>query len=273
MTKTPVAITIFKRPDTTERVFQRVREAQPETLFIIADGARTLADVEGVYAARKVTDHVDWKCDVYRFYADTNLGVAWRYPTGLTEAFRIVDRIIALEDDTLPDLSYFQFVDELLDYYENDTRVAIIGGSSFNTLPTQGQSYYFTHSLWHQGVAFWKRTWQQYSQWCESWGQSDVPRRILQKRYQGEELNGYIAAVERAYHDPGNDAYDYKLSYAWTAAGQWAITPTHNLITNIGFRSDGTHPNDENHPNANIPTAPMPFPLVHPDTVPEIVTP
>jgi len=36
--KTPVAFLIFNRPDTTEKVFQAIRQAQPPQLSIVADG-------------------------------------------------------------------------------------------------------------------------------------------------------------------------------------------------------------------------------------------
>ncbi len=38
--KTPVALIIFKRPDTTERVFEAIRQAKPPKLLVIADGPR-----------------------------------------------------------------------------------------------------------------------------------------------------------------------------------------------------------------------------------------
>ena len=37
---TPILFLIFNRPDTTEKVFQRIRDIQPRQLFISADGPR-----------------------------------------------------------------------------------------------------------------------------------------------------------------------------------------------------------------------------------------
>ncbi len=270
---TPVALIIFNRPDRTRRVFERIREAQPPVLFVIADGPRNVAERVETDTTRAVTDQVDWSCDVHRIYSDRNLGVGWRYPTGMDEVFRHVDRIIALEDDVLPDLTYFQFCDELLEHYAQDDRIAIIGGSNYQLEPIDGPSYRFTHSLWHQGVAFWRRTWEQYEPYARSFVESEEPRQVIEQRYSGSELNNYLAAVQRMHLDPLNEAYDYKLSYAWTSRGQWAIQPSHNLLTNIGFGADGSHPSDANHKNANLPARPMRFPLIHPDAVPDRVTP
>jgi len=37
---TPVVLMIFKRPDTTARVFSQIRAARPQKLFVVADGPR-----------------------------------------------------------------------------------------------------------------------------------------------------------------------------------------------------------------------------------------
>jgi hypothetical protein len=39
--KTPVAFLIFKRPDTTQKVFEAIRQTKPPKLFVVADGPRT----------------------------------------------------------------------------------------------------------------------------------------------------------------------------------------------------------------------------------------
>ena len=38
--QSPVLFLIFNRPDTTERVFEEIRKAQPPRLYIAADGPR-----------------------------------------------------------------------------------------------------------------------------------------------------------------------------------------------------------------------------------------
>ena len=60
----PVLFIIFNRPDLTQRVFARIREARPASLFIAADGPRP--DYPGekqiCVVTRCVVDQVDWPC-------------------------------------------------------------------------------------------------------------------------------------------------------------------------------------------------------------------
>ena len=77
---TPVAFFIFRRPDPTARVFERIRSQRPERLFLIADGPRlgNSDDSELTSQARAVVEKIDWPCEVTRIYADTNLGLRQR---------------------------------------------------------------------------------------------------------------------------------------------------------------------------------------------------
>ena len=63
---TPVTLVIFNRPETTARVFAAIRQAQPATLLVIADGPRIdrPGEAELCAAARRVIDGVDWQCEV-----------------------------------------------------------------------------------------------------------------------------------------------------------------------------------------------------------------
>jgi len=51
---------MFNQPDTTEKVFQAIRQAQPD-------------DIRDCAAARSIIEQVDWDCQVMKNYADVNL--------------------------------------------------------------------------------------------------------------------------------------------------------------------------------------------------------
>ena len=117
--ETPVALVIFKRPERTRLVFDRIRRARPKRLFLIADGPRAGNEEErlGCEQARAVVEAVDWPCEVTRDFAEGNIGLKRRLPSGLDGVFRQVERAIVLEDDCLPHESFFRFCDELLERY------------------------------------------------------------------------------------------------------------------------------------------------------------
>ena len=96
--KSPIVLIIFKRPDTTERVFEAIRQARPTKLFVIADGPRAdrPGEAEKCAAARAVIDRVDWDCEVIKNYSEINLGCGKRVASGLDWVFEQVEEAIML---------------------------------------------------------------------------------------------------------------------------------------------------------------------------------
>ena len=100
-TNVPVAMIFFNRPDVFKKAFEAVRQVKPKKLFLIQDGARQNRedDVKNIEKCRDIVRNIDWECDVVRDYSDTNLGCGRRMYTGITNAFKTVDRLIIIEDD------------------------------------------------------------------------------------------------------------------------------------------------------------------------------
>ena len=130
---TPVAFIIFNRPDTTEQVFQRIREAKPKKLLVIADGPREnrIGEDEKCAKTRAIIDQVDWDCEVLKNYSSINLGCGKRPATGITWVFEQVEEAIILEDDCLPHPTFFRFCQEMLQRYATDERIMHISGNNF----------------------------------------------------------------------------------------------------------------------------------------------
>ena len=138
--RTPVAMLIFNRPETTARVFERVREARPPKLLVVADGPR--ADRPGEAGrcreARAVVEAVDWPCELMTDYSEANLGCGERISSGLDWVFDSVEEAIVLEDDCLPHPSFFRFCEELLKRYRAEERVMHVSGDNFQSAGRAG---------------------------------------------------------------------------------------------------------------------------------------
>jgi glycosyltransferase involved in cell wall biosynthesis/SAM-dependent methyltransferase len=116
---TPVCFLIFNRPHHTAKVFEAIRQAKPPKLLVVADGPRgdRSGEAEKCAATRAIIDQVDWDCEVLTNYADVNLGCRKRVSSGLDWLFEQVEEAIILEDDCLPDPSFFPYCEELLEKY------------------------------------------------------------------------------------------------------------------------------------------------------------
>ena len=158
----PVVLIAFNRPDLTARVFERIREWKPRELVLVVDGPRKGNSLDGdlVAQVQDIIRQVDWPCSVTEDFADTNLGLKQRISSGLTGVFATHDAAIILEDDCVPDLSFFRYAEELLVMYADEPRVGLIGGTSrLRGKRASKYSYDFSDDVRIWGWATWARTW------------------------------------------------------------------------------------------------------------------
>lgn len=240
---TPVTLLIFNRPDLVRQVWAAIRAARPRRLFIVADGPRPAhpADKELCAACRAIVADVDWPCHVERNYAAQNLGCDDCVPRGISWVFDQVDESIILEDDILPDPSFFPFCRTLLDRYRDDHRVMGIGGFNFaGQWRSQARAYHMHRWAITWGWATWRRAWPRF----------DLAPEVVAAAAAGHSLPMCISDPEQA--DYRSQTYSYYLtqrSMPWDvqwatacnlAGGLW-ISPAVNLITNLGFGASATH--------------------------------
>jgi hypothetical protein len=144
---TPVALLIFNRPDTTALVFQAIAKAKPPKLLVVADGPRDArpGEADKCQAARAIIEQVDWPCEVITHYADTNMGCKLRVSSGISWIFDQVEEAIILEDDCLPDPTFFRYCQEMLERYRDNERVGMVSGGNLQFGQKRGYgSYYFS---------------------------------------------------------------------------------------------------------------------------------
>jgi len=276
MLSTPVVLIAFNRPHLTRRSMEAIRAARPRDLFLVADGPRPdrPEDVSLCSAVRDELEKVDWACEVHRRFSEVNLGCEANVELGLDWVFSHVEQAIILEDDCIPDPSFFPFCEELLERYAADDRVWHIAGNS-HWVPKHvfgGASYQFSSwaSVW--GWATWRRAWQGHREVFprDHGGRagSSAPVRVVPAAPRTTSLvtqsgRRHFAAVARS---TGDEDYGWD-SHWWLTLlteGKLSVTPAANTVTNDGYGEGATHTRSS---RSATPAEPVSFPLVHPDTV------
>lgn len=238
--KTPVLFIIFNRPDTTKRVFEAIRKYKPKELFIAADGPRTdkPGEKERCEEARKITEKIDWPCEVKRLYRENNLGCKYAVSGAIDWFFKKVEEGIILEDDCLPDRSFFEFCNSLLSKYRDNAKIMHISGDNYLPhIKNVSNEYYFSRypNIW--GWATWKRAWNRYNVNIVNWRE-----KISKNTFEDMSL------IERTYWSNNFDmvsknlidTWDYQWVYTVFKYG-YSIAPGSNLVTNIGHNKNATH--------------------------------
>jgi hypothetical protein len=263
--ETPVVLLIFNRPDFTETVFRAIAQARPKRLFVFADGPRTPEEA-ALCAETRARIQVDWPCDLTMEVAEVNLGCRERLASGIDRAFAETETAIILEDDCVPDPTFFRFCEELLERYREDERVMSITGANYLGRWTRGwrsPSYTFSYFGSPWGWASWRRAWERFDVTMQAW-KHPTTKPWLQDVLRNNELYQFQATrFEMIY---GNDhSWDVAWQFTKLLDAGLTILPEVNLIRNIGCLGGNSIP--PTHPIANMPTSPIAFPLRHPRVV------
>jgi len=265
-TANPLLFLIFNRPDTTRQVFDAIRRAKPKKLYIAADGPRLNRpdDTKLCEEARRLATNVDWDCQIETLFREVNKGCAIAVSEAITWFFKNEPEGIILEDDCLPDNSFFRFCDELLERFRHDQRVAIISGNNFQRYPPRDKSsYYFSlfNHIW--GWASWQRAWSFYdhqmSAWPEIRNQDWLMDLLGCRKYAAYWKN----AFNRTYCGE-IDTWDYRWTFFCWREGMVSILPSINLVRNIGFGDTATHTRGSHESGRSSGLRTMTFPLQHP---------
>lgn len=265
---TPVAIFTFNRPELTERLLGILAQVKPRRILVVSDGPRPHvdSDVEKCAAVRRLFDELEWECQVERNFAESNMGSFPRNSSGLNWVFERVEEAIILEDDCMPDLSFFPYCVELLERYRNDARVGLISGNNFLIHPNvqQTASYFFSRYATTWGWASWRRTWQPVDLNMPYWPQFRDSGELRQAVSTAREVRYWKGIYDAILERRMKNAWDYQLILTCLKFDLLTIVPAVNLISNVGFGSQGTHCMDETSPLNDVPRGELVFPLVHP---------
>ena len=244
MDRAPVLLIAFNRPDTTQKVFDAIKRAKPRKLYVSVDGPRdgNIQDAQNVEHVKEIFNKIDWECEVHKRFAEVNQGCGPGPFNAISWVFETEDRAIILEDDCVPALPFFNYCDELLERYKNDTRVWLISGNNFNEeAVTTPHSYLFSRYGHIWGWATWKRCWA-----AMDMSLAKYPLIIEQDLFKAAfrttiEAVFFQKKIERIYHDETlkTHIWDYQFIFAIYTNSGLTIFPKTNLVTNIGYL--GTH--------------------------------
>lgn len=261
----PVLLLIFNRPDTAFKVFEEIKKCKPTKLFIAADGPRegVAGDKEKCDQAREIIGKIDWDCAVKTLLRGQNLGCKMAVSSGVDWFFKHEEKGIILEDDVLPDPTFFRFCEELLEYYKDDKRITMISGDNFQFGRKRTKySYYFSRYTHAWGWASWRRAWSCYDIGMKLWPEIRDNGLLFSILNNKKEVFYWADIFEKAYQGKIG-AWSYPWLFACWLQGGLTILPGVNLVSNIGFGVSGTHTRARSI-LANLKREQVVFPLAHP---------
>lgn len=238
---TPILFMVFNRPEKTQIVFDSIRSVRPTKLYVAIDAPREgrQDDINNCKKVKEIVHQVDWPCEVHYLEHSQNLGCSKAGITAWNWIFKYEDRMIFIEDDGLGNESAFSFVQEMLERYKDDRRIAYVGAVNYGM--KYGTNSYFISRLpsatYFMGV--WRRTQDLYEYEIESFSKTRWKRSFYQKFQSIYEYiiecsmcEDYLKSIKQGKR---LNTYDVQMIYLSYKYDMYSIYPNINMVSNIGL--------------------------------------
>ncbi len=265
--ETPILLLLFNRPSHTAAVLNCLRQVRPTQLFVHCDGPRGHVPNEAAKVAevRAELSKIDWPCEIHTLFREENAGLRIGVSGALNWFFEAVEQGIVVEDDCLPDVSFFPFCETLLERYAQEERVMHIGGSNLAEASTKAlnTSYFFAQFSFVWGWATWRRAWKKMSISLDGF-EDYVQENRIQNLIPNPMAQAYMLEKFRATKARENNSWAYAWAYSILKNNGLSIVPRVNLVQNIGIGdAEATHTKKDDL-KARLRASGMDFPLSHP---------
>lgn len=241
MTYAPVALFVYNRPDHTRRTIDALRQnklANDTELTIFSDAPKSEAQADAVREVRKYVREVEGFKSVTIVKRETNLGLARSIIDGVTTIVNKYGRIIVLEDDMVTSPYFLTYMNEALEKYADDERVASIHGYVYPVEQPLPEAF-FLHGADCWGWATWSRGWDCFN----SDGQfllDELKRRKLDRAFDFNRTYLFSKMLEGQIKGE-NDSWAVRWHASVFLADKLTLYPGRSLVHNIGNDNSGTH--------------------------------
>lgn len=260
--KTPIILIAYNRPKILEKNLKLIKNLKLSKIYVLCDGPKDKNDKIKTDKVRKlIKKYLDSNITT-KLYSKKNIGLRNRVVSGLNEVFKKEKMAIILEDDCIPNISFFKFSEELLKKYKDNRKIGSISGTNYLLNKRLVKSdYYFSEFPHSWGWATWRRSWNLYDNNIDNW-------EII---WRNHEFNSAIAKyywyiIFSAVSKIKIDSWAYRWTYSCWKHNLLTIIPSKNLVTNIGVGNNSSNTKFKSSV-LNMKTESIEFPLKHPKII------
>lgn len=243
MAYAPIVVFGFNRPDALKNTIASLlnnEEAKFSDLFVFVDGPREgkMGEKEKVKEVREYVKSITGFKSLHYTFSEKNKGLADSIIRGVGQVINQYDRVIVLEDDLVLMPNFLNFLNQGLDYYENNQKVMSVCGHSCKVKTPADypyDAYFFTRSSsW--GWATWKDRWNLVDWELNNWDKVVANRKAF--------VNSEGSDVFKMLNDwkcGRNHSWAIRFCYAQFIQKKLSVIPNKSLVDNEGFGGDGTN--------------------------------
>ena len=241
----PITLFTYSRADHTKSAVESLlknKEAAESDLFVFSDGPKTEEKRKAVEENRKYIHTITGFKSVHIVEHEKNQGLANSLIAGITEIVNQYGRVIVVEDDLILSPYFLQFMNEALEKYKDEDRVASIS-AFLNPIDCEAPDTFFLRYFACWGWATWKRGWDILI--------NDDRVLLKQLRWKKNDFNiggtGPFYGILYCDKIGLNDSWAVRFYASQFLAGKLQLFPGRSMAIQTGTDGSGTHGTDADH--------------------------
>lgn len=239
MNYSPIALFTYNRAGHTKMAVEsllRNSEAKDTDLFVFSDGPKNENAVEGVKKNREYIRTISGFKSITIIERERNWGLANSLIAGITDLCEKYGKVIVVEDDLILSPFFLKFMNDGLNKYENDDRVASISGF-LNPVDADVPNTFFLRYFACWGWATWKRSWNLLI--------NDSRELLRQLRWKKNDFNvggtGPFYGILYCDKVGLNNSWAVRFYASQFLSGKLQLFPGKTLVIQNGTDGSGTH--------------------------------
>lgn len=231
----PILLFVFKKIDPLKRTIDSLKlnplSIQSE-LIIFSDQGISEADKECVSIVRRYLKTIQGFKSIIIYEAQSNLGLANSIISGVNKVFDKYNRVIVLEDDLLLSTNFLQYMNQALDFYENNSSIFSIAGFTPPIKNIFPDDIYFTKRSSSWGWATWKDRWS-HIDWLIS--DYDVFQKNSDDRYNFNKMGSDMSSMLDRQMLGKINSWAIRWCYHQFKYDLYTVYPSISKVINIGL--------------------------------------
>ncbi len=237
----PILIFTYNRVESfikTIESFKAAELASESDLIVVSDGAKCVNSQNDVDKIREYCKRIDGFKSIELIFRDSNWGIVKSFKDGQSYCLNKYGRMIMLEDDNIIHPKGLIFLNQALNFYENDEKIFSISGYSIPRKFNLFEDVYFLPWYVPWVVATWKSKFLKFD-WDEYYFKKNIDK---SKGKTGLKKYGYFyyESAWLDYHRISN-AEDARLNMYLYFNEMVTVCPKMSFVKNIGADGSGTN--------------------------------
>lgn len=242
----PIVLFAFNRPLHTRQLLESVVQssiAKDTDLIAYIDSPINAGDFIPNQEVEKVIKNFSGFKSVLVIRRETNFGLSKNIISGITDVLNTWKKVIVLEDDLLVSPNFLEYMNDALNYYENDKNVWHISGYTENFSSLDFDKSFFWRVMHCWGWATWSDRWQFFEKNTNSLLAKFSPSMINELN-----LNGAINFWDQVILNKMNKIDTWAIYwYATIFLNKGlCLNPYISYVRNTGFDGSGTNCQESN---------------------------